>query len=156
LTTRYHRWIEAYASSPNSEYFPLDETWRWSYRINGGYQLPYGLMAAANYVVISGTPGQRTVIVRAADPDRGPSFPSSTAITLRVGEFGAVKTPVRHLMNFRLSKSFTKALRVDLNVFNLFNTNVAFEGNWVSGPTYGFITRIADPRVFRIGARLEF
>jgi hypothetical protein len=156
LTTRNHRWIEAYASSPNSDYFPLDQTWRWSYRVNGGYQLPYGLMASTNYTILSGTPGQRTIIFRAADPAKGPSFPSSTAITLRVGEFGAVKTPTRYLMNFRLSKSFTHRLRVDLNVFNLFNTNVAYEANWVSGPTYGFLTRVPDPRVLRIGGRFEF
>jgi hypothetical protein len=43
LATKNHRWIEAIVETPNSNYFPLDETWTVSYRLAGGYRLPYRL-----------------------------------------------------------------------------------------------------------------
>jgi hypothetical protein len=156
LATRNHRWLEGIAETPNSNNFPLDETWSWNYRLAGGYDLPYGFMVSTLYQIFSGVPLQRTTIFRASDPNGGPSFPSSSTITLRMEPFGAEHLPNQHLMNVRLSKTLTHKLRVELDLFNALNTNVAFSSTRVSGPTFGYITSYAQPRVVRVGSRLEF
>jgi hypothetical protein len=160
LATKNHRWIEAIVETPNSNYFPLDETWTVSYRLAGGYRLPYGLNASTLYQVFTGTRGQRTTIFRAADPAGGPAFPSSATITLRSDRFGTESLPARSIMNLRLSKTLTlrsrSKLTLNLDAFNALNSNVAFSANFVSGPTFGYITSIAQPRVLRFGAMFEF
>jgi hypothetical protein len=63
-------------------------------------------------------------------------------------------------MNLRLSKTLTlksrSKLTLNLDAFNALNSNVAFSANFVSGPTFGYITSIAQPRVLRFGAMFEF
>jgi hypothetical protein len=100
LPTKNHRWLTAIVATPNDERFRLDETWTIVYRLAGGYKLPYGFTVSTLYQVFSGAPGQRTVIFRAADPDKDPSF-----------VYGGRSLPVRHQMNLRLFK--TNRARVD-------------------------------------------
>jgi hypothetical protein len=160
LATKNHRWLTAIVSTPNDERFRLDETWNIVYRLAGGYELPYAFTVSTLYQVFSGAPGQRTVIFRAADPDRGPSFPSSSTITLPMEEYGARSLPVRHQMNLRLFRRFGlgsgRRLMLSLDAFNALNTNVAYGATWVSGPTFGYVTTISPPRVFRFGATFDF
>jgi hypothetical protein len=160
LATRNHRWLEAFPETPNSNHFPLDETWQIIYRLAGGYNLPLGISASTVYQVFSGEPGQRTALFRAADPAGGPSLPSSSVLTLRMEPFGTERLPVRHMVDLRFSKPLAFAgrgrLRVDVDVFNVLNTNVAYSATWVSGQTFGYITNIPSPRIVRFGATVGF
>jgi Carboxypeptidase regulatory-like domain/TonB dependent receptor len=162
LVTKNHRWIEAYQETPNSNNFPLDLTWAVSYRLAGGYQLPFGLNASAKYQWFTGTAGQRTTIYRAADPAGGPAFPSSATITLRSDQFGSDQLPSHGITDARVAKTIALSVlgrsRLSLNVdmFNVFNSNAAFSQRLVSGPTFGYLTAISPPRVLRFGATFEF
>jgi hypothetical protein len=160
LATRNHRWIEAIGATPNDEYFPLDETWDFQYRLAGGIELPYRFAVSSLYQVFSGTPYQRTTLFRAADPDGGPSFPSSSTVTLRMDPFGTWRLPARHLLNLRVTKRFalggTRRVALNLDAYNALNTNVAYTGVYQSGPTFGTFNTIAEPRALRFGAQFDF
>jgi outer membrane receptor protein involved in Fe transport len=100
--------------------------------------------------VDSGFKGQRTVQFAA---------PTSGIISLPVEPFGATQGQTRTIVNLRLTKAFTfsrSRLALNADVFNLFNTNVDWGQNLVSGPTFGYVTALPDPRVLRIGASYEF
>jgi hypothetical protein len=137
--------------SPNSNLFALDQTWLWQYRLTAGYQVPYGILISTIYQGDNGTLGQRTVIFTGA--------PSSGTINIPVEPFGATKGPTRSVVNLRVSKELSfsnKKLLVNADVFNLFNTNVGWTFNYVSGPTFKYATDFAQSRVLRLGATLQF
>jgi outer membrane receptor protein involved in Fe transport len=98
------------------------------------------------------------------DPAGGPSFPSSATITLRSDQFGSDNLPSHGIVDARLAKTIAGTLPVlrrsrftiNLDMFNVFNSNAAFSERLVSGPTYGYITSISPPRVLRFGATFEF
>lgn len=166
LATKYHRWLEAVAQSPNDERFALDETWEVAYRLAAGYDAPLGINLSTVYQAYTGIPGQRTYIFRAADPDGGLAFPSSTTLTLRMEPYGASRGPSRNIVNFRVARDFrlggTRKISAQLDAFNLFNSNVAWgQGtdpgiSFASGPTFGYVSRIVSPRVLSLGAVFEF
>jgi hypothetical protein len=162
LATKNHRWLTGVPQSPNDDLFNVDETWAYTLKMNGGYQLPYGVTVAADVAGYSGVPSQQTYLFLSNG-----QFPSSTGgLTLRVGDYGAVGAPNRYVTNARASKTFrigkTQRLKLDVDAFNLFNSNVPWSsGNspsvsFLEGPTYGNIERIMTPRVGRIGLSLSF
>jgi hypothetical protein len=167
--TKNHRWLTLVSQSPNDDVNNLDETWDYSYRLASGYDLAYGLTVSGVYQLYNGFALQRTNLFRAVDPDGGPRFPSSGSINMRVEPFGAQRAPIRQVANVRLSKDVdlgaSRHLVFDLDVTNVFNTNVPWgsptsgDGNGLitaSGPTYGYVTRITQPRAFRLGASFTF
>lgn len=168
LATKYHRYLTLNPQSPNDELNNLDETWELAYRLSGGYDFPFGIMGSVLYAAYNGLPGQRTYVFRAADPDGGPSFPSSTTLNMRVEPYGDVKGPARHVLNVRGSRQFnlggSKRLSIDIDVLNLINANTPWGSasgsgpgiNWASGPTYGYAIRIMNPRLARFGVSFQF
>jgi carboxypeptidase family protein len=159
LATKNHRWIEAIAETPNSNYFPLDQTWDESATVAGGIDLPGDLQVSTLYQGFSGQRGSRTVIYRAADPAGGPAFPSSSTITLRSDAFGSWTTPFRNLTNLRVTKRVSLGSRkvaFNVDVYNIFNSNVAYTQQFQAGPTFGQPLTIAQPRVARFSTRFDF
>jgi hypothetical protein len=162
LATKNHRWLVPYAQSPNDNIFPLDETWALNFTLAGGYQVPFGINLSTLYQTFSGAPGQRTYIFRVADPAGGPPLPSSGSITLPMAPYGSGATgPLRQLVNLRASKDFNfragRRIKVDIDAFNVFNSNTEWgTTTYASGPSFGFITRIVQPRAMRFGLGFEF
>lgn len=168
--TKNARYIDAIAENPNEDYFPIDRTWEWTYKLAGGYSVPrIGMDVSALYDVFSGLPGQRTYLFGTADPDGGAALSSINTVTLRLEEFGARRGPVRHKLDLRLSKVVgiggTRRFRVDLDALNAINTNVAWGRgdvlggtgiDWRSGPTFDYVTQIVAPRILRLGVSFEF
>jgi hypothetical protein len=164
-TTKNHRWIDAIAESPNDEYFPIDNTRDWTYKLAGTYALPWKVEASALYDVFSGGYGQRTYLFGATDPDGGTPLRQFSTVTLRLEPFGSEQGPTRHNLNFRVSRALAlpkgQRVRVELDALNAVNTNVAWgNGNagieYRSGPTFGYATQIVAPRIFRIGVTYQF
>jgi hypothetical protein len=151
LFTKSHRWIAPIAHTPNDDIFPLDETWTWSYRLSGGYELPYEIRLSTTTQVDNGVKGQRTLVMTA---------PSSGTLTVRAEPFGESAGPTRTVLNLRVSKSVrfagSRKLQFDVDTFNLLNTNVAWAQTFVSGPSFGYTTNFPAPRVMRFGASFEF
>jgi hypothetical protein len=166
LATKYHRWLVSVRQSPNDDVNALDSTWEMSVRLAAGYNLPRGFVVSTLYQGYNGLPRQRTYVFRAADPAGGRAFPSSGTITMRMEPYGATRGPARHIANLRFAKDFAlgggRKITTGLDAFNAFNSNIPWAvggGSGLtdaSGPTYGFVTKILEPRVFRFSVGFEF
>lgn len=171
--TRNHRWLDAIAESPNDEYFPIDDTWEWSFKLAGSYMLPWQLQASALYDIFNGDYGQRTYLFGTVDPDGGTPLSQLGTATLRLEPFGTEQGPTRHNLNFRAARSFglprNQKIRAEVDLLNALNTNVAWGRgggtgsstgtagiDYRSGPTFGYVTQIVAPRVLRLGVVYEF
>ena len=157
-----HRWITSISQSPNEDFFPLDETWQWTYRTTASYTFPLDIRVSSLVFLQSGTLGQRTYLFRTADPTPGGTQTIRNAgnLTVRLEPFGASQGPMRKQVNLRASKilKFAGARRVELNVDvnNLINSNAAWTTDYTSGPTFGYAQTIVPPRLVQFGAGFTF
>lgn len=163
--TKNRRWIDGIAESPNDEFFPIDNTLEWFYKLAGTYTLPLKIEASALYNAFNGDRGQRTYLFGATDPDGGTPLRQFNTVTLRLEPFGESQGPSRHNLNFRVSRGISlphgQGVRVELDALNALNTNVAWGRgtpgiDYRSGPTFGYVTQIVAPRIFRIGVTYQF
>lgn len=149
--TKNHRWLTTIAQTPNDDLYPLDETWTWFGKVNATYDGPKSIQLAAFYQAFSGNKGQRTYVFR--------NVPQSGTITARMEPYGAHSLPNVHTVNTRASKLFTWGrYRVNfaVDVYNLFNINTPTAVSFVSGPTFGAISGIIEPRIARFGTTISF
>lgn len=149
--TRNHRWIRASPNSPNDEFFPVDETLDWQFKLIGSYQMPWGVYASAFFQHLAGDPMQRTYIFR--------NIPSAATVTLRLEPLGETREPNLNVLNLRGSKKFVfggRKLQFDVDVFNALNTNSATTITQASGTSFGAISTIVPPRILKIGATFAF
>jgi hypothetical protein len=168
--TKNHRWIKAIAESPNDEFFPIDDTFEWTFKLAGTYLLPHRIETAALFDAFSGLPGQRTYIFSATDPQGGPSLQGFGTVTLRLEPFGDRRGPQRNNLNLRVARSFAmprnQNVSLEVDVLNALNTNVPW-GNpgagtpalgiiYASGPNFGYAQQIVAPRIFRFGVSYQF
>jgi hypothetical protein len=160
LTTRNHRWLSAYAQSPNDEFYPIDETWTWMGKVTTTYLAPYGIRASVFYEALSGAKGQRTYIFR--------NMPQSSTVNIRLEPYGDRKLPNTHIVYMRLGKEFRLpggVFEINADVHNLFNANTPTSVSWASGPTFGALdassqnnggSAILLPRTLKVGVAFEF
>jgi hypothetical protein len=173
LATKFHRWLDTIAETPNNDIFPLDETWEFSYRLAAGYQIPFGINVSTLYQAYQGIAGLRTYRFRRNDPDGAAPLPSAGSINIRMEPYGSRRGDIRHILNLRGQKRIVLdddvTLTINLDAFNLLNSNVAWgrggdQGStsrsagidYTSGPTFGYVTSIVTPRVLRLGMVFEF
>jgi hypothetical protein len=151
--TKNHEWIQAISPTPNSDPFPIDNTWNWEARASGFYTLPWGFELSGFYRAQSGLPGQRTE-----------SFSSPLllqgAVTLRMEPFGAERGPMISIANIKAAKNVklkeSVKLQFNFQLFNLFNTSGATSTSYLTGATFLHPTGIVSPRVARIGMQFSF
>jgi hypothetical protein len=160
LTTKNHRWISSYAENPNDDFFPLDETWTWMFKVTTSYLAPFGIRTAVFYEALSGTKGQRTFVFR--------NMPQSSTVSIRLEPFGERSLPNTHIMYTRVGKEFRvgrKVLEFNADVHNLLNANTPTAVSFVSGPTFGRLnassqnnggSAILLPRTLKLGMSFEF
>jgi hypothetical protein len=157
--TKYHRWITAIPQSPNDEYFPLDNAWRWDFKLNGNYTLPHDFLIGAIVQVTNGLLGQRTYVFRAADPLGGAPLRQQTTVTLRLEPFGSQKESPQTIFNLRLGKKVAvgkRALNLNVDLLNVMNANAIVVATYVSGPAFGKVSDNITPRVLRVGVTFDF
>ena len=157
--TKNHRWLVGIPQSPNDEYFPVDDTWNWVFKVNGSYRLPYDVMVSGLFDLQPGVRGQRTYVFRAADPNGGPSLQGQSTVTVRLDPFGAEGGPLRPSLNIRLGKTFglpKGRLQASIDGLNMLNTNTFWAMTFASGPTYGYGTTFTSPRAFQLGLSYQF
>lgn len=157
--TKNHRYLVGIPSSPNDNYFPLDETTTWGYKVSGSYRLPRDFTFSGVFDVQPGLKGQRTYVFRSADPDGGPALRQLSTVTLRLEPYGSQTGPIRPAANLRLSK-FVKlqrgSLQFSIDALNAFNSNAFWNMTFISGPTFGYGTAFTSPRALQFGAAYEF
>ena len=158
-STKFHRWLVGTIQSPNDNYFPLDETWNWVYKLNGTYRLPYDVLVSGLFDLQPGIRGQRTYVFRTADPNGGPPLQGQSTVTLRLEPFGAEVGPVRPSLNLRVAKVVALPhgrLQVSVDALNALNTNAFWAMTFASGPTFGYGTSFTNPRALQFGAAYTF
>jgi hypothetical protein len=157
--TEVYTWLAAISQSPNDDYFPDSDTWRWSTKINGSVMLPFDISAGAIMDIANGPIGQRTYQFRAADPLGGPALRQLTSVTLRLEPGGSQREKVVPSVNLRFGKKIAwngKSLQLSADVLNVVNSSAIKAATYVSGPTFGTVTDIMPPRQVRFGAGFTF
>lgn len=160
FVVKNHRWLASVYTSPNDQFFPLDETWTWAGNISGTYRLPWDVSVSGFLQSKNGVLGQRTYIFRQADPDGGPAIAQNGNTTIRVEPYGSQKLSAQNILNLRGSKDFSigggRRFEIDFDVFNVLNAATPTGANFQSGPSFGFVTGVIPARIARLGARLRF
>jgi hypothetical protein len=157
--TRNHAWLVNLVSNPNELPYRLNQTWTWNAKISGVYQLPWDVQLSGLLTSQSGLKGQRTYQFRQTDPS-GPPLVQQQTVTLRMEEYGSQTGPAINVVNLRGLKRFalgaSQRLEVEVNLYNLLNTNAPNVMTFASGPTFGYVTEILPPRIWRFGVRYLF
>jgi hypothetical protein len=156
--TKSHRSIVGVPTSPNDEFFPLDEAWRWNLKVNGNYNLPHDFLVGAIMEIVNGTLGQRTYVFRATDAS-GPPLRQLAQQSIRLEPFGSRQEPHQTTFNARLGKRLglgNRSLNMSFDVLNVLNTNAITAVTYVSGPSFGRVSDILPPRTLRAGVTLDF
>ena len=156
--TKYHRWIVGVPQSPNDTPFDLDDSWRWSFKLNGNYNLRHDFHVGAIVEVVNGALGQRTYMFRATDASGAPLRQLAT-VNMRLEPYGSQSEPHQTQFNVRVGKKVTigrKALNLSFDVLNVMNSNAITAVTYVSGPSFGRVTDILPPRTLRAGVTFDF
>ena len=160
FTVKNYRWIASVFTSPNDQFFPLDENWTWAGNVSGTYRLPGDVNVSGFLQSRSGVLGQRTYIFRQADPDLGPAISQNGNTTIRLEPYGSEHLAAQNILNLRGSKDFSigggRRFEIDVDVFNVLNAATPTGANFQSGPSFGFVTGVIPARIARLGARFRF
>jgi hypothetical protein len=160
FAVKSHRWLASVFTSPNDQFFPLDETWSWAGNVTGSYRTPGDFLISGFLQTKNGVMGQRTYIFRQADPDGGPAIAQNGNTTLRVEPYGSQRLSAQNILNLRGSKELKlgsgRRLNIDVDVFNVLNAATPTAANFVTGPTFGYVTSVIPARIARLGVRFLF
>jgi hypothetical protein len=160
FAVKNHRWISSVFTSPNDEFFPLDDTWSWAGNVTGSYRMPGDVSISGFLQTKNGVTGQRTYIFRQADPDGGPAIAQNGNTTLRVEPYGAQRLSAQNILNLKASKDLKlgagRRLNIDVDVFNVLNAATPTAASFVTGPSFGFVSSVIPARIARLGLRFLF
>lgn len=153
LATKVDTWRNGVPQDPNNDnYFPKAKYWEWNFKLSGSYELPWGIQAAAMFTSQSGATWARearftTGLVRLSE------------VILLMEDAAERRLPTQNILNLRFEKRQkvgfgTAALQLD--VFNVTNTNVELGVTARSGANFGKITSIVPPLLAKIGVTYSF
>lgn len=127
----------------------IDTTY-WNYKMVGRYIFPWDVGVSASYKLQSGYQTARRISVRL--PNAGTERVMASPYDERAPSVG--------IFDMRAEKAFTlpKGVNVALlfDGFNLLNSSTVLNYRTISGGRYNEIVAILDPRIFRVGVRIEF
>jgi len=128
---------------------------RWSGKISGMYQLPFGLNLSGTFTARDGYPYRPYAYVSL------PGIGRKTLFGNPGGKFGELRLAPFFLLSFRLEKTFKVADNVSFtaaaDAFNLLNSAQSLKKDTgLAAESYGQDLLILNPRVFRFGVRLNF
>jgi hypothetical protein len=160
FAVKNHRWLASVFSSPNDQFFPLDETWSWAGNVTGSYRMPGDILVSGFLQTKNGFTGQRTYIFRQADPDGGPAIAQNGNTTIRVEPYGSQRLAAQNILNLRGSKDLKlgggRRLNIDVDVFNVLNAATPTNATFVTGPSFGYTSSVIPARIARLGVRFAF
>jgi hypothetical protein len=128
-------------------------------KVQGTYELPYGVVVSATYAGLSGTPWARQIRFVRADT---PLMVVESQIVVRAEPFGAQRLDFVHDTSLRAEKRFNlgdrRSLGLIVDVFNLLNasTVTALQQTRLDHADFGKPGEIVLPRTVRVGARISF
>jgi hypothetical protein len=154
-----HTYVVSIPTSPNDDYFPVDATWNWAYKLSGNWNLPRDFILGAIMEAFSGPKGTRTYVFRAPGEAGGPALMQQTTVTLRLEPTGSQHEPAYAQINMRLGKKFplvNNSLLLSFDALNVMNTNAVKAATYVSGPQFARVTNAVGSRQLRVGAQFTF
>jgi hypothetical protein len=158
--TKDHRWIEGLAGiagSPNDDPYNIDTTWNWEARASLTYKLPLNFNASTLFRATSGAYGQLTDTFSGTGTN-GQAL-NQGSVTVRLSPFGQYQGPVVSNWNVKVTRlfRFRDNVRIEpaFQVFNILNGSAAVATSYAV-PTFGAVTSIVSPRVFRLGGSVSF
>lgn len=142
---RNYYWI------PNQRRFGRENISAWNYKLIGRYVFPWDIGVSGSYKLQSGNNWGRYLSV---------SLPNAGSQNVRAEPVDSQRAPNVGILDIRLDKSFKvgKYAKVSamLDVFNATNSSVVTNFRMVTGSRYQEVIALLDPRIIRIGARIEF
>ncbi len=128
---------------------------RWSAKLSGLYQLPFGVNISGVFVARDGYP------VRSYNYATMPGIGEEKAFGNPGGKFGDVRLPSFWTLNFRVEKNFqvsdASSVTVAVDGFNITNSAHSLQKeDSLTADTYLNDLLILNPRVFRFGVRFNF
>ena len=129
-----HNYVVSVPTSPNDDYFPIDTTWSWAYKLSGNWNMPKDFVLGTIMEAFSGPTGTRTYVFRAPGEAGGPALVQQTTVTLRLEPIGSQKEPAYAQVNMRLGKKLNfmdKSLLLSFDALNVFNTNAVKAATYV-------------------------
>ena len=141
-----------YNWEPNlQEFYGRQDSTFWNFKVVGRYVFPMELGVSTSYKLQSGYNYARNISVRL--PNAGTERILATPIAdNRADNVGIWDLRVDYTFAFGQRTRFT----VLTDVYNLLNANPVTNFRSFSGPRYREVIALLDPRVFRLGLRLEF
>ena len=130
---------------------------KYQFIANGAYQLPYEIDLGVSYLLRQGygLPYYRSTTGGFSDTL------GSTKKILIVSPVDAIHLPVVQTLDFRIGKRIKfghgTSLSIDLDVFNIFNSNTTLQTQLSNtAANFGTTLEVMQPRIARIGARFSF
>jgi len=137
-----------------------------TFKVTGSYLLPFDVQVSGNFLVQSGTAWSYTNFV----PFRIVTTTlNQGSVNVFANAPGDERTPTRETLDLRGAKIFrfgNRSVEAAVDVYNLFNSNTAFDINPFTGetttgsgraiPSFGVPTGILGPRIVRFGAKFSF
>jgi outer membrane receptor protein involved in Fe transport len=141
------------ASNPNQAINTANETREWQAKMSGAYNLPYGILASANYDIRSGLKQARQVQFTGGTTIR--------SINLNVEPIGSTNLPNTHELDVRLAKrvnlgAAARSLELRADIYNALNKGTVRGRTLLSGANYLRPSLIMFPRIIQLGATLTF
>ena len=128
-------------------------------KVQGTYELPYGVVLSATYSGLSGTPWARQIRFVRADT---PLMIAESQIVVRAEPLGAQRLDFVHDTSLRAEKRFglgaKRTLGLMVDVFNLLNasTVTGLQQTRIDHANFAKPGEIVLPRTARLGARISF
>ena len=139
-------------TNPNQTFNTANNTREWQVKVSGAYNLPYGILASANYDIRSGLPQARQVLFTGGQTIR--------SIALNVEPIGTFSLPNTHELDVRAAKRVdlggARSVEVRFDIYNALNKGTVTTQTLQSGANYLRPATILFPRILQIGATFTF
>ena len=154
-----HNFVVSIPQSPNDDYFPLDTSTNWTYKLSGNWNGPKDIVIGAIVEAFSGPKGTRTYVFRAAGENGGTPLRQLTTVNLRLEPTNSQQEPNYAQFNLRLGKKFrvgARTIQASVDALNVLNTNAVKTATYVSGPQFRNVTNAVPSRQLRGDVKLLF
>jgi hypothetical protein len=148
-------------TNPNVAFNSANNTREWQVKLSGAYNLPYGILASANYDIRSGVPQARQVLLTGGRSIR--------SIVLNVDPIGSIALPTTDVLDVRVAKKVrlgaSRSVELRGDVYNALNKGTVTSRDGAagvtartlqSGPNYLRPASILFPRILQVGVTFTY
>jgi hypothetical protein len=139
-------------TNPNVAFNSANNTREWQAKVSGAYNLPFGVLASANYDIRNGLPQARQVLFTGGRAIR--------SILLNVEPLGSFFLPNTHELDVRLAKRVNlggaRSVELRADTYNALNKGTVLVQTLQSGANYLRPSRILFPRIVQAGVTFNF